>query len=529
MRCDGEKPICGPCNKRIESFGDCEYADAGSTSADRLQEQISVLETRLEALQNPGGRTDDLTLHQPYAGMNVQTGSGPWESPTVNSPEELIQERSLYVFTYTYIPPDPINPRRSVEAFIPHASQLGFFLDARGLLYAPSSPHSDLSRPSDALTAAMVLLGFHLSPSSNNTFLREIYLSRAVNAVSLGLSEHHPSRVLHTLQASVLVAHYFFLQNRALEGLWHLNNAMSLIFSSQMHRIRSSQSYDHSQDSTNANTSILQHPRSSVEEGERINALWTVLGLNCLWCAVEGTSSTFAVYTSGQGRVDAPWPLESYTEATLPHGLRNSHTLQKYLANISDNGHTLLALYAKAAVLFEQTTLFWKRYSRSEHRSPEEVQEFQRLSSLLTQLIAQIPPIESRVSTGIKKRLLIVHTLTRVTMIRLYSTFGTRNPSSRSIFLEMLEGMMHGLDNVDFNSVTFLDPVMAVIWMCPVQVCAEAIKLFRSTSNYNEPEVRKYSGFLRRILHTMNRYSYGNMLMAAKVAEISGMIRSLDV
>lgn len=67
--CIGLKPICGSCSK-VASLGDCEYGEVGRTYADRLQEQITVLETRLEELEHPDRTSNLLTLHNPYATRN---------------------------------------------------------------------------------------------------------------------------------------------------------------------------------------------------------------------------------------------------------------------------------------------------------------------------------------------------------------------------------------------------------------------------------------------------------------------------
>ncbi|KIK63118.1 hypothetical protein GYMLUDRAFT_481274 [Collybiopsis luxurians FD-317 M1] len=314
MRCDGQRPVCGPCSRRIESLGDCEYAEVGHTHADRLQEQIAVLEARLEALQNPFSQRDAVTLIDPYvASSSVMSQLHRTSSDSVmvngsrNPFEESAQERNL------------------MEAFLPHASQLGFFLDAQNLIYAFSNPYSDPSqRPTAALAATMVLLGSKLVPASHIILPTEVYLSNAVQAVSLGLSESHPQRILHTLQANILIAHYFLIHNRGLEGRWHLNNAVSLILSARMHRIRSSHIYDNTQALSIDTTTTLPPARNFPEEGERINAIWTVLALDCLWSAVEG-KPTFTAYTTGQGRVDTPWPLESYSDVSREFIKPHSH------------------------------------------------------------------------------------------------------------------------------------------------------------------------------------------------------------
>ncbi|KAF9069268.1 hypothetical protein BDP27DRAFT_740437 [Rhodocollybia butyracea] len=357
-----------------------------------------------------------------------------------------------------------------MEAFLPHALQLGFFLDGPKLIQAFSNHDSDPNeKPTTALSAAMILLGSVFQRDPQVPPLKEVYLPKAVQAVALGLSENHPQKILHTLQANVLVAHYFFLHARALEGKWHLNNATSLILSARMHRIRSFQDSDAQGLAITLQASmLLPSAQNVVEEGQRINAMWTVFGLNCLWSAVEGAPTLLSA-TTEHGRIDTPWPLDAgtYSETTFPPGFRNSHTLQKFLSDIPNlnEGSSILALYVKATVLFEQTTVFWNRYSTSQSQNSyrqEFSSTYQNLFTLITRLISDVPAIGPRFSDEMNKRLLVIHILARATMIRLHCSFGRHDPSFLQLFLDTADDTMRCLAAINLDSTTFLDPVMAV-------------------------------------------------------------------
>ncbi|KAJ3744361.1 hypothetical protein DFH05DRAFT_1494816 [Lentinula detonsa] len=513
MRCDGQRPICGPCS-RSSSLVDCQY---GRTHADRLQEQISVLETRLEQLQNgpndSNTRPNPLVLHDPYASRNFPVLGH--NTPTEN---ELI------------------------EAFLPYTSQLGFFLNAKTLLDAFSNPMSDpTQRPTHALSASMVLLGAYFSRyliqnSSITLELIETYLSKAVQATSLGLSEMHPQRILHTLQANIVIAHYFFLHNRVIKGKWHLDHAVSLVLSARLHQIRSS-------------LVQFQFPNRNIqnvsEEGEQINAMWTVLALNCLWSAAEGIPASIA-YTTEQRRIDTPWPLDSgsYSETTLPPSLKASHTIQKFLSGIPDEGNSILALHAKATILFEQTTVFWKRYTDGTQppssaartftnttESRDFQSSYQTLSSLLTHLLNNIPPVDGNqfrpyLEQDTKLRLLTIHIVVRVTIIRLQCTFSAYFPFRGPVLLEMANGIMECLTKADVDSI-FLDPIMAVLLRAPAAIFMGAIRTYNRTG-HNSAEVQNHTNNLNQIKHLMARYSNGNPLMASKLLEIDQQLASLN-
>jgi hypothetical protein len=139
--------------------------------------------------------------------------------------------------------------------------------------------------------------------------LKATLLSNALSATSHILSSNHPDKALQAIQTHVLLAQYFFIYDRKLEGRYNLTMAVSLIISTRMHRIRSQE------DSTRPNlepTGFILPPdvalqRDPRKEKEMIDAFWTVLSINSCRSALEGTASSLA-YWRPQMRVDTPWP-----------------------------------------------------------------------------------------------------------------------------------------------------------------------------------------------------------------------------
>ena len=74
QRCDGQKPICGPCVTKGRA-DDCEYPSdvQGLTRTQLLEENIAILEARIREMENPEESTS-IRLHD-YQG-NVASGSG---------------------------------------------------------------------------------------------------------------------------------------------------------------------------------------------------------------------------------------------------------------------------------------------------------------------------------------------------------------------------------------------------------------------------------------------------------------------
>jgi hypothetical protein len=61
QRCDGARPICGQCSRA--DIADCEYTDDGPTVSQVLEQNISLLEARIRALE---GDPVSVTLRNPH-------------------------------------------------------------------------------------------------------------------------------------------------------------------------------------------------------------------------------------------------------------------------------------------------------------------------------------------------------------------------------------------------------------------------------------------------------------------------------
>ncbi|KAK7436738.1 hypothetical protein VKT23_018991 [Stygiomarasmius scandens] len=281
-------------------------------------------------------------------------------------------------------------------------------------------------------------------------------LSHAVNSTSQTLSSDHPDKVLHAIQAHVLLAQYFFLSGRKLEGRYNVTIAISLVLATRLHRIRSREEVSSSTYGTNTMATGLAPPRDAGEEAERINAFWTVLSLNSCWTTLEGTTSSLA-YWEPRVRVDTPWPGVSLMADTT-----STSTVQWFLANAADTGYSILALHAKACILFEQSCELSNRYSPSlTFQSAQKWLEICRtLQTVAQRFQSELPGLETASSPGVSRQLLVIHTLVCVTKIRIMLLLPQEN-SSEMVQRAALEAA--GLvKKTDLRETAFVDPVMAV-------------------------------------------------------------------
>jgi hypothetical protein len=88
QKCDGQRPTCSQCLKSARPGDACEYADAGRTRAQMLEENISRLEARIRELEEPLDE-NSVKLHSPY--VQTQGGSSSWPalSSAVGSTEAI--------------------------------------------------------------------------------------------------------------------------------------------------------------------------------------------------------------------------------------------------------------------------------------------------------------------------------------------------------------------------------------------------------------------------------------------------------
>ncbi|KAK7436737.1 hypothetical protein VKT23_018990 [Stygiomarasmius scandens] len=391
-----------------------------------------------------------------------------------------------------------------------------------------------------ALMYSMFLLASHLSASSPQvSALEPEFLSRAVGSVSQILtstsqrtetrtSDHPHWKVLQAIQSHVLLAQYFFLTGRKLEGRYSVTIAVSLVLGTRMHRIRSEeealQSFGmhretgrgiHTGGYTSGSGAQVVNPR---EETERINAFWTVLALNSRWTAIEGNA-------------------------------RSSSTIQRFLANTPDDGHSTLALHAKACILLEQAFDLVNRYDQSQPSSATGSSQsaqnflgaFNSLIGLTTRFTSELPPVDSvpdsppsttssfprALNSGSKKRqLLVIHTLVRVAAIRLYSLFENTNysgPNERvrthQLKLEAANEAARMIGLIDGRGVVFIDSVMAMLWPVIAHVLITEIRRLGGRGGHTQVE---YQGSFDLISRAMSGLAPCSTLMSEQLGKMQG-------
>ncbi|KAJ4485703.1 hypothetical protein J3R30DRAFT_1394854 [Lentinula aciculospora] len=331
MRCDGMRPVCGQC-RRGQRPEDCEYTDRqGQSRMEALEDSIARSKERIRELENPTSTPAEqaVVLHQPYGG-NTNLPDGPLAPLMTGS---SFGARDADASTSTAEPPREIISTL-LNKFFEHAADFGFFLSASKFQDSALLPYpvGDPRRPSGSLLATVYFVGCIVSDTTAWQARSPEYLAQALQRTgSPGLVGSHPQKVLHTIQAEVLLANYFFSSGRLLEGRYHVSTAMSLCVGSGLNKI-------HSPD-------LLMIVNNNNDQG------WAA--------AFEVNSYNDPIIAE----TETPWPLrvEDYLQGQLiPNAPRYNLTVQSFLDGVDKVDfpqYSPLELIAKASLLWKQAHL----------------------------------------------------------------------------------------------------------------------------------------------------------------------------
>ncbi|KAJ3792255.1 hypothetical protein GGU11DRAFT_713808 [Lentinula aff. detonsa] len=388
VKCDGVKPTCSQCLRlppsELTENKVCEYSDPKlrRTEEQDLKDNIKTLEARIRELETSSDASA-VRLHSPY------------------QVEHCYPENVLGLPLQDVNLPSP----RLLEVFFRHATELGFFLHIPRFRYAVMLPVDSPGRPCQGLISAALLLGssltkeytpefnFHSNPlfvsddgvSGATTNPQEaLYLSQAQTGIAGILLSSHPDRIVHGIQAELLLSIYLLRQGRILEGKYHLSAATSIAFGAKLHKIRSSnrdrdmltsaalpwvvntpsspcQSAFH----LNVGSEVLlSSPPDSISEGERINAFWTVVTMSNCWALAADSSPNFILERYIEN-IDTPWPMdiEEYGQnsnsehpdsATVAKFLQSQQRPSCTPRDTGDREYSALEMCAQASILLSR-------------------------------------------------------------------------------------------------------------------------------------------------------------------------------
>ncbi|KAJ7645226.1 Zn(2)-Cys(6) binuclear cluster domain-containing protein [Mycena polygramma] len=538
IKCDGVRPKCGPCSRSM-GFQDCEYAEDGLTRTQILEDQIAILEARIDELEKPKELRSTLVLNNPYA-EQLRPGSPP-ATPRRGSSLYLpiTSQGSSGLSSPLSLPTSPASGLAVVELealvlnFLNHSSQFGFFLHVNNFREAAMGLGTE--RPTSVLLDVVNLWAIHLSGSNEFTMYEASYLWRALSTTVDALSgAHEHNTILHTIQAEVLLAHYFLRNTRFLEAKYHVSAAVSLVLSAGLHRLRSADLHTIGGPLGPA-FHALPAPRNAIEENERICAFWTVLTLNNCWTTADGSPSNIS-YTVPDARIDTPWPLDinapdlqacfDTSTQVLPDSTVG--TVTTFLANLPDAGVSESALHAKAAILFEQASRLASQYrpDMSRNQLNQFYASFNFIDTLIEGFKISLPAVHAH-ST---REMLVLNCLVQVATIQLHNPFVVEMDASRRRVLDSARAIVADLEQVSVNDFLFIDPIMGTLLMATCQIFIAELGRFRRHRPSNASVAAEETALkdaIDTVLAVMNFFAPRCLLMESQLVAMQQLYHGL--
>ncbi|KAF8649446.1 hypothetical protein AX16_005793 [Volvariella volvacea WC 439] len=361
------------------------------------------------------------------------------------------------------------------QTFEQHAPLLGLFLDSARLREEILSPLplGHQLRPAPSLVFAIYLWGAHLSSTPIPLpYDKQMFLENVLLHLGQDLSGSHPHKILHVIQAEVLLSYYFLNQERVFEGSYHASAALSLAFSAKLHLVRSGSQTSMSGlgrqigtfPGADLGSAGLSNPLDLIEECERINAFWSVVMLNNYWVAMHGAHPCTPM-SSPHLRIDTPWPLDG-GDMTNPLPLESVGTVKKFLEGASVEGFSISALHIKASILLEQaTSLSTALRNKGPHEDPRAASvSILNLNQVIERFKNNLPLVDGFHENPLARyKLCMTHLLTYIATIRLYCPFAEQSADSREKCVSAAVAITQCTSALcSSTSMTYPDPIIGL-------------------------------------------------------------------
>ncbi|KAH9919498.1 uncharacterized protein BXZ73DRAFT_92090 [Epithele typhae] len=490
-KCDGNKPACSRCitNSRPD---DCEYATGAEVTRSRLlEENIALLEARIRELENPNESTPSVQLHDPR-------GRGSTASTSVPAIPLYPVAGALPAATAD---PSPQEAQMLVQTFMTHASQLGFFLNPTRFMRRQNNGPG-----TEALVASVYLWGSKLSSSSMLRACETTFMDRATQA-ALACQTTPPAAhtVLHMLQAEVLLANYFFSNNRVLEGRYHAIAAVALATGSRLHLL----------DPRNLGT-------DTIAAGERIQAFWIVAAMDKSWAAMMNTPSYIQCHN---GRAN----IHAYEQGILlqPNAM---YTVIDYVrGHVDDSGEAFSphATRIKACAIYDHAVYVTSQFRPDMPDRDGFMVRYQAADALVQRVHGALVALRPRTPDD-RREVLVSRTFLCAAAIQLHAPFASAQPAAWQRSICAATAAARALEIVDLNQTPHLDPVVAILWthICRTLV-SEMRRVRRGAAPILAADERRVATSLEKIMSSMTLLSLTSALMASQLAEIQQLASTM--
>ncbi|KZS98782.1 hypothetical protein SISNIDRAFT_499010 [Sistotremastrum niveocremeum HHB9708] len=559
IKCDATKPVCHQCLKANRG-DECEYDDGKSKSRTQmLQDKMAKLQERIREASHPQRTT---FVHRvsslpargfPAAPTKAQFTSCFRSSSSSNSSESPAPigsdwgGDSLHPTPFDLQPasidplidswdingmPFPTGPspaqwwqsesltppmrQKLFDIFFAHRHQCAFEVHIPRFLASINGPPKQAPHPT--LLNAIYLLACHFSHQPPLIQHEALFLERALSRLAEALERS--DRLINVIQASCLLATYFFGKGRLLEGYYHASSASRLAVGLGLHQIRSQEfrnivgegGPDDVSTWNNAVTGgILPVPDDAIELGERILAFWQVFNIDRCWAVATGLPSGLADDDHPRTMIETVWPrdIEDFERGQIfdaDYATVRSLFLPNPAPTMYGRMDSLSTLRAKATTLFERASRL------SANFDPDHFwKEFRTLEGAIVQFQTSLPKIRSTPRNSMHSSnpttahcLMAVHTLTMVATIQLHHSFAASDPPAQQRCFDAAMSCVSIIADMADEDYEYLDPIMGTCWMCVSDVLIREITRRQALGGGHEQGA---AAMLRTVIQAMHRLS----------------------
>ncbi|KAI0781442.1 fungal-specific transcription factor domain-containing protein [Trametes elegans] len=563
MKCDGARPVCAQCSKANRA-SECEYYEKKRTSRTQLlQAKITKLEARLRELeseQSPEPSSSSAESQSPRLegssspglscahallrpiriqppDLEVDFGSGDAFGP-LNAEVFLSgyqDDSSSGGFSWSGqdldFPPavdDFLAPCRSgpsssrlqepssgpsanwwendvfcenkqllLDIFFAHRHQCSF--DVHVGRFKASLLLPNAQRPHPSLVDAILLLACYFSRSATFTALEPHFLKRSLRGISEALQ--NSDRIVHVLQASCLLAIYFFWHGRTLEGYYHSSIAARLAVGLGLHQIRSNEwfqfqfaraGYQPDAPAPLKASVPLKPPLDEVEYSERIAAFWQIFSVDRAWAVATGLPTALPDDDHPRSRIETIWPvtIPDDPDPSLDNGL-----LQAFPgAHLSGSASTA-TLRAKAIALFERTARFSAAPTKEDSQYSLEMSLTQFLTNLSNLSNAQFGMSFLVDSADLVDMQTLIHGAT----IHLHRDTLETQPQSYQKCIWAANSMTSMIRSLADNDYDLLCPIIATCWRSAAEVYLRILPSSQTPVELIDHELDTLTAALQRL------------------------------
>ncbi|KAJ3848859.1 hypothetical protein EV368DRAFT_86129 [Lentinula lateritia] len=367
------------------------------------------------------------------------------------------------------------NKKILLELFIAHRHQCWFFSDTTRLdILCNGESIVGVPEPHPALMNALYLLACHFSRSPYFSELESTFLTRALREITVALDNQ--DRLVDVVQASSLLAIYFYANSRILEGYCHSFSAARLAVGLGLHQIQftdfarpssSSSSVERSSPTgvmnltaTGSPSSIASSPpKDQSELRERISTFWQVFMVDRCWSVANGLPVALPDGEHHQGRIKTPWPDAALDDVATTVGVFDPLGNPVYIPSLK----------AKAAALYERTF----RLSSSVQLNWAELAA---TSNALQRFLTSLPlflgfePWRNQ-APFLDVELLTIHTVANVCTIHINkNNLEMENLQAANYVLTLIRQ----LGQTDYE---WLDPLISACWMTVAKLYLQILSL----------------------------------------------------